>query len=223
MTNLVYLLLVALPFSHWHEPLAGHDRIVLSDTIPTEKVILYTVDSSVHHSRQQLFLRNLSKVMGLPSLHDGKHELYIRIWLWEDKPPYVLNIERRGSVKVASVLSWGSKKIDTSEYIVIYKRWPSLIPNSGWDQFLNRLNNYEIRALKGGLPTEKYDHLTHSAYVQFEIEEAGHYRYYEYLEPSFYRLVDTGANKAYRFLKYFNRQMNLTVYSPPDIVYEPKK
>jgi hypothetical protein len=222
MASFVYSLLLCFPLSHGQSSPVGCNTIELMDTVPSPKVILYKEDTGLRHSRKQLILANLSKLMNLPSLHEGNHKLYIRIWLWEDDGRYILDIGRDLPENNASVLSWTSKKVDTNEYIEIQKHWESLVPESGWGQFFQKVNYYRIRSLEGSASKKYSDHLTHSAYVQVEIEEAGHYRYYEYLEPSFYRLVDSGANSIYEFLRFFDRQMNLKVYNPPAAVFNPK-
>lgn len=62
-----------------------------------------------------------------------------------------------------------------------------------------------------------------TSYVQFEIMEKGNYRFYEYLEPSYYRFVERGSNNVYRFLKYFDQEMGVDLYMPPENLYERKK
>ena len=61
------------------------------------------------------------------------------------------------------------------------------------------------------------------AYVQFEIAQLNHYRFYEYLEPSYYRYVDTGSRNVYEFLEYFNREMGVQVYNPAQNLFVKPK
>jgi hypothetical protein len=224
MSNIACLLFINLAFNASHTSPVGSARAESLDTVPVEKIILYTEDLSVHHTRQQMFLGNLSKIMGLPSLHEKTDELFIRIWLWDFGEHYVIDISKNGSQYTCSALSWNSKKIDSNDYVIIHKEWPILIPKSGWNLFFKTLNKYQILKLKSGLSFEQHTgHLTQSSYVQFELEERGSYRYYEYLEPSYYRFVEKGSNKVYSFLKYFDQQMNIDAYMPPENLFERKK
>jgi hypothetical protein len=187
----------------------------ISDSLPKERMIRYQVDSSVHHTRQQLLLWDIAKVMGLPSISHGSAGMYIRIWLWDFGPRYVLNIIDDGTKKECSIVSWNSKIIDSVGYIVIHDEWKDLKPKSGWSHFFDSLNKFGIPTLTSGKPyPEHKKYLTEMSYVQFEIAQPGKYRYYEYLQPDMYRKVEVGSKKVHDFLKYFNEQMNVHIYDP---------
>jgi hypothetical protein len=59
--------------------------------------------------------------------------------------------------------------------------------------------------------------------VNFEIARPNEYRFYEYLQPEFYRYVDENSRIVNDFLKYLNAEMNLNVYTPDEKLFaEPK-
>ena len=191
------------------------------DTLQKERIIPYHEDSSVHHSRQQLFLRNFGNLMGLPSIFNGVNGVYIRIWLWDSKTKYVININSDYVNDESEVLAFNTKKIDSSEYVIIHKEWRNLKPKSGWQDFFAAIEKYKITTLQSGKSAkEQKDFLTHMAYIQFEVAQPGQYRFYEYLEPSFYRYVDKGSNNIYEFLKYYDKEMNVQLYNPAKDLFE---
>lgn len=221
MFNIVCLLVINLGINPWINPEPAHFKLEFLDTIPIGKMIPYLEDSSVLHTRQELYLRNLSELMGLSSLHGRTHEEFIRIWLWDFGEHYIIDVCRDSSKYSCSLVFWHSKSIDSSLLIVIDKQLKGLMPKSGWDRFFDTLRMYQIENMKSGLPFEKHDrHLTQSSYVQFEVAKEGGYRFYEFLEPSYYRFIESGSNNVYRFLKYFDQEMGVDVYMPPDNLYE---
>lgn len=66
------------------------------------------------------------------------------------------------------------------------------------------------------------DDLTEGNNIGFEIEKNGIYYFYEYLEPAYFRLVDTPSMEIYRFLRDLNQETGIDVYSPGNLVMKPK-
>ncbi len=191
------------------------------DTPKYPKILPYTEDSSIRGSRQEPFVKNLGKLMGLPLISGMNSGVYVRIWLWSGEMKYVLNISDSLKEKTCSVIKF---KGSGDSLIVIHHEWMNLIPKSGWEVFLEHSQMSEILNLQPGRPADEQRYfLTEMAYVQFEISRNGQYRFFEYYEPSFYRFIDTGSMKVYNFLKYFNREMNLNIYNPADSLYVPKE
>jgi hypothetical protein len=193
-----------------------------NDTVPTEKLILYHSDPNAPKDRQQKYLQNLSKIMGLPTLTDQKTGIYIRIWNWDLGRSHVINICIDSLKKVCNVVRFSGKNIDSNQYIVIQKEWKNLQPKSGWSNLLVGIKSYHILDMQSGKTADEYpSQLTEMAYVQFEISEAGRYRFYEYLEPSWYRNIDPGAMNVFLFLKALNNELGVPVYSPANGAYVP--
>lgn len=197
-------------------------REIIADTLPTQKMIPYKEDSSIGDDEKQLYLRNISKNLNISLLDNGMKGLYIRIWLWGyHSPNYIITIRDDSSKMLCSTISWSGKTIDSTKFILVHNEWNNLIPKSGWTNFFAKVNEYKIKTMKSGLPSNQHrGHLTRMSSVQFEIVEDGKYRYYEYLEPSYYRYVEKGSNNIYQFLKFFNREMGIEVFNPPDKLFE---
>jgi hypothetical protein len=196
-------------------PKAGHN-----DTIPGKRLILYQADAVAAHDRQTLYLQNLSRLMKMPSLNNSKEQFYVRIWIWNFKEKFVINIRKDKSGETCETTGFDQRHPDSNYYIAITHEWKNLTPGSGWNSFLDTLNRYEIPSLNSGKPGKDYkDRLTHAIYIQFEVVQAGKYRFYEYLEPAFYRYVEPGAMNVYRFLRYFEKEMNIRVYAIGDNLY----
>jgi len=217
----VFVIITVMGFacsSHNHAALKTAD----SEAYQKKKKIPYYEDASVKKTRQQWFLKNLGKIMGLTFISDGKEGLYIRIWVWDSDIKYVIDISNDQLVKKCSITEFYSEKTDSSEYIVIHKEWKDLKPKSGWEKLFANVEQYQITSMKSGKifkEQTEYD-LTGGAYVQVEIAQPNQYRFYEYLNPSYYRYVNVGSNNIHKFLKYFNEQMNVKVYSPPEKIFE---
>ena len=193
------------------------------DSIPNDKIILYTEDS-ISKLGGEPFARNLGKLMRLPEMLDEDKKTKIRMWLWEAEKKYVVDIVD-GTLRECTVTEFNIKKKDSNNYIIIHRKLKNLQPSSGWDKFLLTLNNYEITSLKPGKTVNEYkEHLTEMSTVQFEVATFGKYRYFEYVEPSFYRYIDSGSKNIYDFLLYFNKQMDVEVYNPPkELFVKPKR
>ena len=190
-------------------------KFTVSDSVPKEKTIRYYEDSSVKGSRQEPYVKNLGKLMGLPSVANAKEGLYIRIWIWGDEKNYVVDISDDLKKKECFITEFNGSKADSTDYIVIDKEWKDLMPKSGSVNFFNTLEKYQIPYMESGkIQEERKGFLTMMAYVQFEIARPNEYRYYEYLEPSYYRYVDTGSNNVYRFLEFLNAEMVIQIYNP---------
>jgi hypothetical protein len=192
------------------------------DSIKTGKIIHYHEDAYVHHTRQELFLRNFANVIGLPPIFNGVKGVYIRIWLWNGNGSYVINIRSDSSHNKCSIVELGVYNKDSSHCCVILNVWKDINPQSGWPNFMDSLNKYQIFTLKSGKTYEEHKDnvLTTMSYVQFEIAEPHSYRFYEYLEPSFYRFVEAGSQDVYEFLEFFNKEMNVQVYNPAKKLFE---
>jgi len=189
--------------------------------INKKKEIRYSEDSTVKGSRTTPYLRNLATLMTLSSIaNGGAGNLYVRIWIWDDKGKYVINISDSTVAKNCSIIQFHGKKKDGVDYIVIDNEWSQLKPKSGWKNFFDSLNYYHIPDLESGtVQKREKEFLDHASYIQFEIAKPQQYRFYEYLEPSYYRFVDAESNNVYRFLKYFNDQMGVEVYKPADKLF----
>jgi hypothetical protein len=180
----------------------------------------FNLDSSVLEKQDQLFLQNIERNIGLPGMTNKGEGLYIRIWVWDvekggQSRDYIINIAKNYSNKECSVIEFTGKTIDNSDYIIIHNVWENLTPKSGWNKFFETIDKYQIPSMKSGKSYKNQtEFLTKMAYVQFEIVNRNAYRFYEYLEPSFYRHTDTGSNNVYQFLKYFNDEMKVHIYNP---------
>jgi hypothetical protein len=186
-----------------------------SDSTSKPRMIAYHEDSLVKGSRQQLYLTNVAKFMGLPSITNGSEGLYIRIWIWSHERKYVINISDNFNKNECDITEFNGTKKDDNDFLVIYREWKNLSPQSGWDNFTDTMFQFHIPDMESGeIQNKRKEFLTEMAYVQFEIAQPGKYRFYEYLEPSFYRCVDTGSNNVYQFLNFFNKEMKIRVYNP---------
>jgi hypothetical protein len=197
-----------------------NDRL---DTINKERVVLYQENAAIKADRTTLFLSNLSHLIGLPNIEKGKEGMYIRIWLWDSPKKYIINISKDGESNKCHIVEYNSKRKDSTEYIVIHREW-EVKPKAGWDSCWATIEKYKIPYLKTGKSYKELEHrLTEMAYVNFEIARPNQYRYYEYLQPDFYRYVDENSRIVNDFLKYLNTEMNLNVYSPSEKLYvEPE-
>ena len=173
----------------------------------SRKFYLYTADSSIKNDRQTLFLNNLANLIHLQKLDNNSDSLHIRIWLWETDIKYVIDIKRN----MISVTGINSFTVENKEYIVIRNEHNVYLNKRAQDELLNKINFYKIRELNSG--KARFD-LTHSSYINFQLVDKHNYRYYEFLEPGFYRNVDTSAKKVYYFLKYINKLIGIKLYDP---------
>jgi hypothetical protein len=221
MGSLTYALITQLLLNSF----CADDHIQLKklnlDTIP--KVILVPYINRPALPRGALFLQYLAEDMRLPVIEEKKEGLFIRIWFRCFDKSYVVNISKEGVTREVAVVEWKSQVVDRISYIAIQNKWDNLKPRDGWDSFFSTLDKFKIRTLKSGRGLmEHSENLAHSSYVQFEVEENGKYRYYEYLEPAFYRYVENDSRNVFRLLEYINQQINIKIYNPDSLYARPK-
>lgn len=189
----------------------------------TKKLIPYSEDSIAKSSRKEPYLKNLSKLLGLPPIPDSNCNFYLRIWLWKKDLNFVVNINENESRKSCSVLKFRSIIKDSIPYIDTPYQKTNLNPESGWAIFYDTLDKYQIKHLGTGNIQKSQEPMEGMAYVQFEIQQKNNFRYFDYLEPSYYRLVDSNSNNVYRFLMFLNKELKLNVYNPnTNILLDPK-
>lgn len=184
-----------------------------------KNLILYIEDSSISGDRKQLFLKNFSKNLNIPLLVDTINLSYNRIWLWGGEKKYVIDIINDSLKFYCNILEFNTRNINGKQFILIHRRINNCIPKSGWRKFY-RILETSILSLEGGNEFgNQVDFPTNMSYIQFEVVAQKKYRYFEYLEPSYYRKVDNGSKNVYEFLNYFNREMNLNIYKPTKSIY----
>jgi len=193
----------------------------LPDSIRIGKIRYYE-DSSAKNSRKEPYLQNIAKMIGLPAIQKAKEGQYVRIWLWDQPRKIVINIAQDSLKKECIIVEFNIPKTDSGDYLGIHNvRY--VMPNDGWRKFFQEMEELQIPRLNDGVPSRNpYGALTSMSYINFEIESHDNYRYYEYLEPAYFRFVDSGSNNVYRFLKFFDEQMNLKVYNPDSLYVKPK-
>ena len=158
-------------------------------------------------------LRHIAASFGLPELKPGFPGLYMRIWSWDyGENRYVIDIKRCRTENQCSIISFVPSGRDTNHLITIHKRF-TVKPISGWDTFFNSLKNYNIPQMNGVefVGRNKTD-MTGLEFVEFEIAERYQYRYYEFLEPYYFKNTDSVSAKICQFFTYFNREMKTQIY-----------
>jgi len=176
------------------------------------RLIKYTEDSLVTNGGQELFLQHAGNVMGLPKIIGEREKLNVRIWAWDSDSSHVITISDGLSPRVYAV-QFGSKLIDSTNYIAIYKQWNALVPKSGWEHFFEKLKSYQITVLETNLNRQRYPTVLGGSYVDFEIVQNNSYRYYRHFEPSYFRYVSKSSGNIYNFLEFLNDEMNIHVYN----------
>ena len=198
------------------------DTVVNTFEINKERKIFYDEDSSLYYLRtkEQIF-RNMERLLKLPLINNGKHELYLRIWVWDFDKNYIINICKDSVAYKCHIFEFATIYEDsTHSYVNILREWQNIKPISGWDVVFNKIEEYKIPFLENGkIHLQKRGSLTQSTYIQFEIVQNNKYRWYEYLEPSYYRYVDINSKAVYDFLKYLNKEMNVEMYKASETLY----
>jgi hypothetical protein len=174
-------------------------------------MVKYT-GSAVGGSRQSSFTSNLARLLGLRSINNGADHDLIRIWLWNpDLLSYAVTINDKGERGSLELCSFSSTKGGDS--IRITSQRAGLQPLSGWAAFADTLYKYRISQMPGyDEKLRKAGGLTTMIYVQFEVADKEGYRYFEYLEPYYYRFIDSNSSCIDRFLFFLNKELGQQVY-----------
>jgi hypothetical protein len=177
-------------------------------------------DSVIRRNRQIESLKEFAKLMKLHTMNELEGQNCIRMWVWNWMPDsiYVSDIHYGTTKNTFSIIQFGSFKKGAVEYIQIHNRFGNLKPKLGWDSLLLAIKKYQIVMLPAGI---KHTGLTHMTPVQFEVVESGKYRFYQFYEPSYYRMVDSNANKVHSFLTNLNIQAGIEFFKyDPNFVYD---
>ncbi len=178
------------------------------------RLIPYSNDSLrkiVEEDNDSAFTNYVSVKMGLRGLSSGIKDFCVRVWLNQTDAMYVIDINN----KMAEVIKWDSFHPFFGYYIKILQEKKTSKMNSDWGELIDTLYRYQIPYLKSGDIHEKgVDFLTEMSTIQFEIVKDGIYRYYEYIEPGFYRCLDANSNNVHRFLNFLNKELEDSIYRP---------
>lgn len=196
--------------------------IFYSCNLRTKKEILYTEDSSTRSlGERERLLTNVGRLLELPAINNGTQGECVRIWIWGFKESYVINIKKDDLGSHCQIIEFLTERRDsTHDFILIQDEWQNLKPKAGWDIFFKRMEEYKIPFLESGkIHLQKRGSLNHSSYVEFEIAQSNTYRFYRYLEPSYYRYVDVDSKAVYDFLQLINTEMNVKVHQFPNHLF----
>jgi hypothetical protein len=91
---------------------AGNEKNHNLATLGGLRIMPYVADSLLGDSRQQLFLQNMGKCMGLPRMPRGLSTLNIRIWLWGREKTYVVDLLDSGSQKRCYIAEVSSEMVN---------------------------------------------------------------------------------------------------------------
>jgi hypothetical protein len=183
------------------------------------QMMRYHEDAAIRTS-QRLFLQNLSEIMSMPLIVDDENGLHIRIWLWDSDTGYAITLKLDSLHNECNIVGFYDKKIDTAEYIVIKNDQRNLKLKDGWKNIHSALIKFNILTMATGKTYKEHKEVTtHMTYVQFEVARVNEYKYYEYLEPSYYRYVDTESMNIYNFLEYLNEQLGVQIYKPANNMF----
>ena len=186
----------------------------------TRLAVLYSKDTSIKEERGEPHLTNIARLLCLPPINKGTNDNCIRIWFWNTPGPnYVVDIRERGEEGELDVWEFGSSVGGDS--VVRYQGKSYLLTKAIWPPFADSLRTLGIRDLPGfDSSLEKLGSVAcHGAYVNFEITSQGAYRYYEYLDPYYFRYVDESSSRIDRFLLYLNQEVEKRIYQPSYELY----
>lgn len=150
--------------------------------------------------------------MNLNNSIDQNSDLDLRIWIW-DYEKYVININMTKILKEIDLIKISFENIDSVESIAFQSIAKLELSQAGSDSLLRILNNYKIKTLKSGTTFRNQKrYLTHMRNVQVEIRDFETERFYQALEPSFYRKTDSTSKNLHSFLTFLKKIMKINFY-----------
>lgn len=179
------------------------------------RLITYSEDSLgkiVEKDNDSAFNNYVSTKMGLRGLSSGIKDFCVRVWINQEAAMYVIDINVNN--KMVEIIKWDSFHPFFGYYIKILQEKKINAIKSGWAVFFDTLYRYQIPYMKSGDIHERGIGFSQGTSIQFEIVKDGVYRFYEYIDPGYYRCLDTNSNKVYRFLRFLNRELEDSIYRP---------
>ena len=180
------------------------------------RLITYSEDSLgkiVEKDNDSAFNNYVSTKMGLRGLSSGIKDFCVRVWI-NHTDRSLIDINRSNKVAEITILKWDSFHPFWGSYIKILQEKKINAIKSGWAVFFDTLYRYQIPYMKSGDIHERGIGFSQGTSIQFEIVKDGVYRFYEYIDPGYYRCLDTNSNKVYRFLRFLNRELEDSIYKP---------
>lgn len=180
------------------------------------RAALYKDNEISRDSLKTPYLENMAEILELPKIRKGTKD-QIRIWIWGDELSHAITISKMKECYGLRLTSFHSVESDTNFYMVV--QFDNILqPVSDCAGFSDSLLKFNVWNLQSG--PRMHPGLTSYSIVQFELKKGDLYRYYDYIEPSYYRYVHATAENVYSFLKFLNREAKRELYTPHESAYK---
>lgn len=153
-----------------------------------------------------------AQMLGLDSLEVGYDSIQIRIWfvygMMEDQ--HVLSIKNSSQHWSAELITFSFEKgYDDKKEIVKRKNVQSILPKSGWSEFLKQLFNLKITTLPNmdNIPGIQWGGGDLTSF-NFEIATENNYRFYSYESPKTYQDKFWQDKNVEEILKLIENELN---------------
>lgn len=180
------------------------------------RAALYTDNEISRDSLKTPYLENMAEILELSTIGDSRND-QIRIWIWGDELSHAITIFKMNKCYTLRLTSFHAVESDTNYYMVV--RFDDFLqPVSDCYSFSDSLLKFDVWNLQSG--PRIHPGLTSYSIVQFELQKGEIYRYYDYIEPSYYRYVHATARNVYSLLKFLNRESRRELYAPHESEYK---
>jgi hypothetical protein len=154
-----------------------------------------------------------AKQLNIPNIISGEKDSTLRIWFWQCDTVFVLNLEKHGAVGSGHLISFARSRQRPRNSLTVTRCLSTDAPIHGWDELFNKLRSDNIALIPDGKPNDQlYFDLTGGGRIYIEFQQGNRYRFYSYLEPSYFQFVDSNAGKLHHFLTYLQNELSLSVY-----------
>ncbi len=182
------------------------------------RLIPYSGDSLrkiVEEDNDSAFNNYISTKMGLRGLSSGIKDFCVRVWLNKADGINVIDINTNNKMAEIIIIKSTGFHAFFGYYIKILQEKKTSKIKSDWSELIDTLYRYQIPYMKNGdIHEKRVEFLIGGISIQFEIVEDGVYRGYEYIDPGFYRCLDSNSNNVHRFLSFLNKELQDSIYRP---------
>lgn len=171
------------------------------------------VDSSNVATSYHDYIYLFAKQLNIPNIVVGENDSTLRIWFWQGDTISVVNLEKHGTEGLGHVVSFAESVQPPKFALAVTRCLATRTPIHGWNGLFNMLRSDNISLLPDAKPNYQLNYgMTSGGRIYIELQQGKQYRFYSYLEPSYFQFVDSNAGKLHHFLTYLQTELSLRVY-----------
>ncbi|MDP4265295.1 MAG: hypothetical protein Q8941_22405 [Bacteroidota bacterium] len=187
-----------------------------SDNISYADSVVKDIPEFFQSSRWRNYFSNEQKILSIKPIDNGYRDLQIRIWIGHGYLPkyssQLIMIKKTGKIITGELYTYiPHQETNTDSVLPANKRVDTLIPRSGWDNFIDSIQKLGIYELPDYKKLPGYYLSNDSFGATFEIATPTKYRIYDYPDYEEFKDKIAEAGKAFKIMSLIEDEFNTKV------------